>query len=165
MLFSCNIEANSNLGISKTKSKKDGFDIRNCMDNILYYDLEIDLEEYDSLGTYFFHEILDYSEAIAITHYDELKQLKWRLKENQTLINEDEKKSLENKIDSLQQLLSGYKQVVSGYVFVHTFKNSSDTLSMIFVMDTACGFSEAIPIKTIYDPDPDKYSSQIRQIK
>lgn len=149
----------------KTDQAKKEFSLKECMNNILYYNLQIDLNNYDSLSTYFFHEILDYVDSVAIAKYDTLKTIRWDLQENGGLMTLDKKKELELEIDHLKQELSSFKQVVNGYVFVHTFRSKTDTLSMIFVMDTECGYSSAIPIKTIYDPDPDKYSSQVRQIK
>lgn len=145
----------------QNKTNKGG-DIKNCMNNILYYDLNIDLNQYDSIGTYYFHEIMDYQEDEAIQLFDQIQAVKEKLKKAES---DDQRLALEQRKDSLRMELSRYKSEVTGHVFVHTFLNKGDTLSMIFIMDNDCNYSEAVPVNTIYDPDPDDFTRKVRKIE
>lgn len=140
--------------------------INNCLRTTLSYKLQIEPRDYDSIATYYFHEIRDYENKAVRSKNVLLKRLKNNLKDSVSLLAEPRLKKLEASVDILQQDVNSYHKEVIGYVFVHTFViKEKDTLSAIYVMDQKCGFKELIKVKVISDPNPEDYVDAIRSIE
>lgn len=155
-IFSCNTGEDKNNSASK-KSKAENLkevSVDECIKRIIYFELQTDMEKYDSLSTHYFHELKDYIEPEAIYLSKKIDSLK-------KIIHS---KELDNaapyyiEIDSLKAELSPYNQFIIGYAFVHTFFDGKDTISGIFVMDTLCGFGEMTILKepVVIDPIQNK---------
>lgn len=139
--------------------------INNCLRTTLSYKLQVEPREYDSLATYYFHEIRDYTNPKIRGQNHKLKNLKQQLKDSAQTFNDDKRKMVEGEIDLLQQEINSHFKEIIGYVFVHSFiLKDKDTMSAIFVMDMNCGFKELIKVKVISDPNPEDYIESIRQI-
>lgn len=140
--------------------------INNCLRTTLSYKLQIEPRDYDSIATYYFHEIRDYSDKQIRHKNRSLRILQVNLRDSLTLLKEDRAKSLEAQIDIIQQEINSYTKEVIGFVFVHTFRiKEKDTMSAIYVMDQNCGFKELIKVKAISDPNPEDYIESIRSIE
>lgn len=140
--------------------------INNCLRTTLSYKMQVEPRDYDSLATYYFHEIRDYTDPEIRLKNIQLKTCKQSLKDSASLLNEKRLKALEGQIDILQQEVNSHLRQVIGYVFVHSFViKEKDTMSAIFVMDQNCGFKEFIKVKVISDPNPDDYVESIRSIE
>ena len=140
--------------------------INNCLRTTLSYKLQVEPHDYDSIATYYFHEIRDYEDKAIREKNGLLKRLQATVKDSLTLFKPERLKSLEGKIDILQQEVNSYTKEVIGFVFVHTFCiKQKDTLSAIYVMDQNCGFKEIIKVKVISDPNPEDYIESIRSIE
>ena len=140
--------------------------INNCLRTTLSYKLQIEPRDYDSIATYYFHEIRDYHDKKIRIKNRQLKQLKTNLRDSLSLLADVRIKALEGKIDILQQEVNAHFKEVIGFVFVHTFCiKDKDTLSAIYVMDQNCGFKELIKVKVISDPNPEDYIESIRAIE
>ena len=136
-------------------------DYTECIKNAIYYNLDSDETDYDSISTSFFKEIENYSDSSFIKMQESL----W---EKETLFNQFWQENNDNdssdlhlklkiEIDSLKSTLKDVKKEVIGYMFVHTFSVGKDTSSMIFIIDTKCEEWKAIPVKTIQDYQPEDY--------
>jgi hypothetical protein len=140
--------------------------INNCLRTTLSYKLQVEPRDYDSIATYYFHEIRDYTDPEVRERYRKLKRLKENMRDSLTLLSDARSKKLEGEIDILQQDINAYHKEVIGYLFVHSFRiKEKDTLSAIFVMDQNCGYKELIKVKVISDPDPEDYIESIRSIE
>lgn len=140
--------------------------INNCLRTTLSYKLQIEPRDYDSIATYYFHEIRDYEDKSVRSKSQSLKTLQANLRDSMTILSSARSKELEGKIDILQQEINSYNKEVIGYVFVHTFRiKEKDTMSAIYVMDQKCGFKELIKVKAISDPNPEDYIESIRSIE
>jgi hypothetical protein len=140
--------------------------INNCLRTTLSYKLQIEPRDYDSIATYYFHEIRDYADKAIRTKNRTLKLLQANLRDSLTILKEDRAKSLEGQIDIMQQDINSHTKEVIGFVFVHTFRiKEKDTMSAIYVMDQNCGFKELIKVKAISDPNPEDYIESIRSIE
>lgn len=140
-----------------------------CIDKVLYYKLETTGENYDSISTDYFNEVIDYEDSIALAIQDTVWMLEstrfsylsdYELEGSQEMAD-----SLNLIIDDLKKQLKAYQKAVVGYVFVHTFSVSQDTMSMIFIMDKDCSKSDAIPVKTVEDIDPDDFRVGIQDLQ
>jgi hypothetical protein len=165
----------------KTPAKKDSSDnqeisfnykgpnyelINNCLRTTLSYRLQVEPRDYDSIATYYFHEIRDYEDKNVRAQSHRLKALKDNMRDSLTLLTDTRSKQLEGEIDILQQEVNSHNLDVIGYVFVHTFRiKEKDTMSAIFVMDQNCGYKELIKVKAISDPNPEDYIESIRSIE
>lgn len=138
---------------SKNDTKKENLQavsVNECIKRIIYFELQTDMEKYDSLATHYFHELKDYIEPEAIYLSKKIDSLKKIIHTKEL----DNANPYYLEIDSLKAELSPYNQFVIGYAFVHTFFDGQDTISGIFVMDTLCGFGEMTVLKeTVFD-DP-----------
>jgi len=140
--------------------------INNCLRTTLSYKMQVEPRDYDSLATYYFHEIRDYTDPDVRSKNNLLKTYKQTLKDSASLLSEKRQKVLEGEIDILQQEINSHLREVIGYVFVHSFIiKEKDTMSAIFVMDQNCGFKEFIKVKVISDPNPEDYVESIRSIE
>lgn len=140
--------------------------INNCLRTTLSYKMQIEPRDYDSISTYYFHEIRDYAEPEISQKNQALRRLKQTIKDSSSALEETRLKDIEGQIDILQQEVNAHYREVIGYVFVHSFSiKDKDTLSAIFVMDRSCGFKEFIIVKAISDPNPDDYIEPIRSIE
>lgn len=139
-----------------------------CINKVLYYKLETTSLEYDSISTEYFSEVKDYTDTVALKLQNEvweLEALRSSYLISDTAVNSQEKAdSLTLVIEEHRQDLKFYQKSTVGYVFVHTFSIKSDTMSMIFLMDKACLHSDAIPIKTVSDIDPDDFRANIQDL-
>jgi len=140
--------------------------INNCLRTTLSYKLQVEPRDYDSIATYYFHEIRDYEDKEIRLKNQKLKRLKNNLKDSLSLMSEDRRNAIEGEIDVLQQEVNAHFKDVIGYVFVHSFRiKEKDTMSAIYVMDNKCGFKEFIRVKVISDPNPEDYIESIRSIE
>ena len=140
--------------------------ISNCLTTTLSYKLQIEPRDYDSIATYYFHEIRDYIDIKIRKKNQRLRRLKEWYKDSSMVTPEIRLKEIEKEIDVLQQDVNRYYREVIGYVFVHSFRiKEKDTMSAIFVMDQNCSFKELIKVKVITDPNPDDYIESIRSIE
>lgn len=140
--------------------------INNCLRTTLSYKMQVEPRDYDSLATYYFHEIRDYIEPEIREQSRLLKAYKQVLKDSTGLLKAERTKALESQIDIIQQEVNSHLRHVVGYVFVHSFiLRDKDTMSAIFVMDQNCGFKEFIKVKVISDPNPEDYVESIRSIE
>lgn len=140
--------------------------ISNCLRTTLSYKLQIEPRDYDSIATYYFHEIRDYTNPEIKAKSILLKTLKQNHKDSIELLTKERNAKLEAQIDILQQELNVHFKDVIGYVFVHSFTlKEKDTVSAIFVMDQNCGYKELIKVKVITDPNPEDYVESIRGIQ
>jgi hypothetical protein len=140
--------------------------INNCLRTTLSYKLQIEPRDYDSIATYYFHEIRDYADRSIRSKNRTLKVLQANLRDSLPILEESRSKSLEGQIDILQQEINSFSKEVIGFVFVHTFRiKEKDTMSAIYVMDQNCGFKELIKVKAISDPNPEDYIESIRAIE
>lgn len=144
---------------SKEKNLK-AVSVNECIKRIIYFELQTNMEKYDSLSTHYFHELKDYIEPEAIYLSKKIDSLK-------KIIHT---KELDNaapyylEIDSLKAELSPYNQFVIGYAFVHTFYDGKDTISGIFVMDTLCGFGEITIVKEPVIADPIEQNNYLEKL-
>lgn len=151
-----------------TELKKDPVKFRKiepgeCIKHIIYKRNGSDMNQYDSLQTLYFHELLEYTEEDAIAMNKELDSIK-RLMNNHNKWSPEMEEICIQRIDSLKAELSPYKKFISGYAFVHVFFDGKDTISAIFVMDTLCGFGEMTIVKDLKE-DPitsGEYSEKIK---
>ncbi|HLP13122.1 MAG TPA: hypothetical protein VK177_14390 [Flavobacteriales bacterium] len=140
--------------------------INNCLRTTLSYRLQVEPRDYDSIATYYFHEIRDYQDKTIREKNQRLKKLKNQMRDSVTILSAVRAKQLEGEIDILQQEINSHSLEVIGYVFVHSFLiKEKDTMSAIFVMDQNCGYKELIKVKAISDPNPDDYIESIRAIE
>lgn len=139
-----------------------------CIDKVLYYKLEATSENYDSISISYFNEVMDYEDSLALAIQDEMWILEGMrfsyLSDYEIEGNQERADSLNIVIDKLKKELKAYRKTVVGYVFVHTFTIEQDTMSMIFLMDKNCSQSDAIPIKTVEELDPDDFRTDIADL-
>jgi hypothetical protein len=169
LFFSCNTHETERKVRKPDHKKNEGKALSECIEKILYYDLEVDPEKYDSIGSYYFHEIYDYTEEEAIKAYDLLGQLKWirneSIQNNYEIPVEGGIAAVEKKIDSLTQVLHKYKPEISGYIFLHSFYDGKDTSTRIFIIEKDFDGGIAIPVNAIKDVVPEAYASEVRSIR
>lgn len=167
LLISCtgNINQVEQKNINNNKLKPNNA-IAECLKNILYYNSQVNESNYDSIATYYFHEILDYKEEHAQIILARLKTIETTLnkRDKYSAVTTEEQAKMSREMDSLRFVLSSYQKVVTGYVFVHTYSTGSDTTSVLVVMDNHCAYGEATPVKKIFNPNPADYSDKVRSI-
>ncbi len=141
------------------------FNLNNCLEEALTKDSIVNMQTYDSLDTRYMHEILDYTDQMAMELAKDL-ELQKKILLSDSISNNAELTDLKQyEITQLEQELAKFGKEVVGYVFVHTFLSNSDTLSRIIVMDNECKISKAIPIRAIKDINPNDYLRKIRKIE
>jgi hypothetical protein len=146
-----------------------------CIKKELALSSQFDAASYKSLQVLYFQEVEDYTKkkpqklderlGILMTYMDTLLQNKkaedYGYKDS---IQYNEGLKVKAEIDSINQVLRTYRKEVVGYVFVHTYKTLDDTLSVIFLMDTKCMYTEAIEVNAVpLSLNPDDYKTKIRQ--
>jgi hypothetical protein len=137
-----------------------------CIKKAIYYINEVDVATYDSISTQYFHQVIDYTDSIAIETEQELEKLTYILEVDGTQHYSNEQlDSIITKAHSLKTELTYFKKSVIGYVFVHTFLNKQDTMSAIIIANADRSKSEAIKIKTITDIEPNYFKQKIRNIE
>lgn len=140
--------------------------INNCLHSTLSYKMQLEPKDYDSIATYYFHEIRDYEDKEIRKKNQHLQRLKQWYKDSASIAPATRAKEIEKEIDVLQQEVNRYFREIIGYVFVHSFvAKQKDTISAIFVMDYKCSYKELIKVKVITDPNPDDYIETIRSIE
>jgi hypothetical protein len=169
VFISCSANNDTNIPNKDDKKNADSVNtnITECLKSILYYNSEVNESNYDSIATYYFHEILDYNQEHARVISARIKTIEETLskKDKYSGITTEEQAKMSREMDSLKAVLSSYPKAVSGYVFVHTYSNGKDTISVLVVMDNHCAYGEATPIKKIFDPNPEDYSDKVRTIE
>lgn len=139
-----------------------------CIDKVLYYKLETTSADYDSITTQYFHEVKDYTDTLALIIQDSI----WKLESiRDSYFRSTVPAGSQMKADSLTKIIAElrgeikfYNKSVVGYVFVHTFAVKKDTMSMIFLMDKNCLNSDAIPIKTVAEIDPEDFLTSVKDL-
>ncbi|HYG51538.1 MAG TPA: hypothetical protein VD905_11585 [Flavobacteriales bacterium] len=176
ILAACGLSAEKDKPVAEEKTESEEFRlnyngidyemISNCLRTTLSYRMQIEPRDYDSIATYYFHEIRDYSDKEVRETNRKLKKLKQHMRDSVAILTPARAKSLEGEIDILQQEVNSHHLEVIGYVFVHSFRlKEKDTVSALFVMDDHCGYKEIIKVKAISDPNPDDYIESIRSIE
>lgn len=162
ILFSCNSSNEKSAHSKKSKNQTQLVNVpaNECVKRIIYFELQCDMEKYDSLSTHYFHELKDYIEPEAILLAKKIDSLKKFIHSKEL----DNAAPFYIEIDSLKAELSPYHQFVIGYAFVHTFYDGKDTLSAIFVMDTACAFGEMTLVKEKIINDPIKQKEYLDKL-
>jgi len=154
--------------ITKTKNEVDisKIPLEECVKRGIYYLNEVDVSTYDSISTQYFHQVIDYTDSIAIVTEKELEKLKYILDVDGTqFYSNEELDSIILKTHELKSELGKYQKTPIGYVFVHTFLNKQDTMSAIIIANSDLSKSEAIRIKTITEIDPSYFKQKIRNIE
>jgi predicted RNA binding protein with dsRBD fold (UPF0201 family) len=144
----------------------DDIPLEECIKKAIYYINEVDVSTYDSISTQYFHQVIDYTDSLAIETEKELEKLTYILEVDGTQNYSNEQlDSVITKTHLLKAELSHFKKSVIGYVFVHTFLNKQDTMSAIIISNADRSKSEAIKIKTITDIEPNYFKQKIRNIE
>ncbi len=137
-----------------------------CIKKAIYYINEVDVSTYDSISTQYFHQVIDYTDSIAIETEKELEKLTYILEVDGTqYYNNEQLDSIITKANQMKSELAHFKKSVTGYVFVHTFLNKQDTMSAIIIANADRSKSEAIKIKTITEIEPNYFKQKIRNIE
>ena len=126
----------------------------------------MDVSTYDSINTQYFHQVIDYTDTIAIETEKELEKLNYILEVDGTQhYSNIQLDSIIQKAHKLKVDLTYFEKTVIGYVFVHTFLNKQDTMSAIIITNADCSKSEAIEIKTVTEIEPSYFKQKIRNIE
>lgn len=161
-----NATSPENKGIDVSVSKKtasvNDFALVETVKKFIYYMNEVDISTYDSISTQYFHEVVDYTDTIAISIDNKLKKLKLLI--NGDSLNSFEKEVVKDEMIQLSTELSKYSKSVTGYLFVHTFLNKGDTLSAIIITNADMSKGEAFPVNTVNHIEPSQFTENIRQI-
>jgi hypothetical protein len=134
-----------------------------CISKALYVWDEVDLNTYDSIGSYYFEEVKDYvdDEAFMIIQYIK------NIEEELSVTPSKHKSKIEGLHEELAQLkleLSKFEKEVTGYLFIHTFVNKSDTLSAIIIVNEDGTNSQAVPVKTITTIEVNAYADDVKKL-
>lgn len=174
-MASCNAKGNSKEEKDREKSKTQitpaatdlaSVPLEDCIKKAIYYINEVDVTTYDSINTQYFHQVIDYTDTIAINAELELEKLTYILEVDGTQnFTNAELDSIIQKVNDLKSDLAFYKKSVTGYVFVHTFLNKADTMSAIIITNADRTRSEAIKIKTVTNIEPNYFKQKIRNIE
>lgn len=139
----------------------DDFALVEPIKKFIYYMNEVDISTYDSISTQYFHEVLDYTDSVAIALDKKREKL-------QVLLNMDttafEKELATEEIADISMQLNQYQKEVTGYVFVHTFLNKGDTLSAIIITNADMSKGQAHPVATVSSIEPTAFTNDVRQI-
>jgi hypothetical protein len=134
-----------------------------CISKALYVWDEVDLNTYDSIGSYYFEEVKDYMDEEAFVVIQNIKSIEEELL---TIPAKHKKKieSLNEELSRLKLALSKFEKEVTGYLFIHTFVNKSDTLSAIIIINEDGTNAQAVPVKTINDVKVDAYAADVKKL-
>ena len=140
--------------------------LEECIKRGIYYLNEVDVATYDSISTQYFHQVIDYTDTVAIEMDLELEKLKYILEvDGSSNYTNEELDSIITKAHNLKYELVRYEKQPIGFVFVHTFLNKKDTMSAIILANSDLSKSEAIRIRTITDIEPNYFKQKIRNIE
>ncbi len=159
-------EANPTPESTSSTSSLPDFSLSECILNAIYHLDDTEINSYDSIATQYFHEVIGFQDSAAVAMELEMNATKSiLLNDTNAILPPLTLDSLKYRVTELKQELSRYDKGVIGFVFVHTYRMASDTASAIILMNMNCSKSEAIPVKTIKDVNPEDYSTKIQQIE